>query len=42
MQARNQTQEHCKSYYAATVNDRTVYPVLESHETTDICVVGAG
>ena len=42
MQVREQTQEHCKSYYAATANDHTVYPVLEGHETTDICVVGAG
>ena len=38
MQVREQTQEHCKSYYAATANDHTVYPVREGLDSTDICV----
>jgi glycine/D-amino acid oxidase-like deaminating enzyme len=42
MQVRNQTQEHCASYYAATANEQTDYPVLQGSETTDICVVGGG
>ncbi len=42
MQVRNQTQEHCDSYYAASANECTEYPVLKGHVKTDICVVGAG
>jgi len=42
MQVTNQTQDHCASYYTATANERTDYPVLRSNETVDICVVGAG
>ncbi len=42
MQVRNQTQEHCDSYYAATANDHTAYPVLQGAEKADICVIGAG
>ncbi len=42
MQVTNQTQQHCSSYYAATATEQTDYPVLRGHETTDICVVGAG
>ena len=35
----NQKQEHTGSYYAATVNETTDYPVLESAETADVCVI---
>jgi len=42
MPARNQAQEHCASYYAATANEQTDYPVLRGSETSDICVVGGG
>ena len=38
----NQKQEHTSSYYAATVNEDTDYPVLEGAKSADICVVGAG
>jgi len=38
----DQAQPHTASYYAATVNERTDYPVLEGSRSTDICVVGAG
>ncbi|MFT5500354.1 MAG: gamma-glutamylputrescine oxidase, partial [Woeseiaceae bacterium] len=37
-----QKQEHTNSYYAASVNEVTDYPVLEGSKTADICVVGAG
>jgi glycine/D-amino acid oxidase-like deaminating enzyme len=37
-----QRQEHTNSYYAATVNELTHYPVLQGAETADVCVVGAG
>ncbi len=42
MQASNQKQEHTGSYYAATVNEVTDYPVLEGSKSADVCVVGAG
>ena len=42
MKAINQKQEHTSSYYAATANERTDYPVLEGSKSVDICVVGAG
>ena len=42
MKAINQKQEHTSSYYAATVNEVTDYPVLEGGKSADICVVGAG
>jgi glycine/D-amino acid oxidase-like deaminating enzyme len=42
VKATNQKQEHTGSYYAATVNEITNYPVLEGKKTVDICVVGAG
>ena len=42
MRVKNQNEEHCESYYAATVNDKTDYPVLKGSLETDICVVGAG
>ena len=42
MKAINQKQEHTSSYYAATANERTDYPVLEGSKSVDVCVVGAG
>lgn len=42
MKARNQKQEHTRSYYAATVSEVTDYPVLHGTESADVCVVGAG
>jgi gamma-glutamylputrescine oxidase len=38
----DQKQEHTGSYYAASVNEVTDYPVLEGAKTADICVVGGG
>ena len=38
----DQKQEHTKSYYAASVNEVTDYPVLEGARSADVCVVGAG
>ena len=35
-------QEHTNSYYAATVNEVTDYPLLEGSISVDICVIGAG
>jgi len=35
-------ENHCPSYYAASVNDATVYPSLTGEVTVDICVVGGG
>jgi len=42
MKESNQKQEHTGSYYAASVNEKTSYPVLEGSHAADICVVGAG
>lgn len=42
MKAINQRQEHTGSYYAASVNEVTDYPVLEGANSADVCVVGAG
>ena len=42
MKAINQKQEHTGSYYAATVNEVTDYPVLDGRRSADVCVVGAG
>ena len=42
MKAVNQKQEHTNSYYAASVNEVTDYPMLEGAQSADICVVGAG
>jgi len=42
MKAIHQKQEHARSYYAATVNEVTDYPVLEGSISADICIVGAG
>jgi len=42
MQQTNKTEEHCASYYAATVAENTDYPLLQGAHTADICIVGAG
>ncbi len=42
MLAHEQKQEHTSSYYAATVNEVTNYPVLEGDHQADVCVVGGG
>jgi gamma-glutamylputrescine oxidase len=42
MTAIHQKQEHVTSYYAATVNEVTDYPLLEGSRSADVCVVGAG
>ena len=42
MREHHQRQEHASSYYAASVNDVTDYPVLQGTVTTDVCVVGGG
>ena len=42
MRKEHQKQEHTNSYYAATANEITNYPVLEGAQSADICVVGAG
>ena len=36
------TATHINSYYAATANDLTRYPVLKGTVTADVCVVGGG
>ena len=38
----DQRQEHTNSYYAASVNEVTNYPVLEGAKSVDVCVIGAG
>lgn len=42
MKAAHQQQEHTGSYYAATVNEKTSYPVLAGSRSVDVCIVGAG
>jgi len=42
MKAINQKQEHTGSYYAATANEITDYPVLEGGKWAGVCVVVAG
>jgi len=42
VKATDQKQEHTGSYYAASVNEVTDYPVLEGGKSADVCVVGAG
>ena len=42
MKTTDQKQEHTRSYYAASVNEVTDYPVLEGRKSVDVCVVGAG
>ena len=37
-----QMQEHTRSYYAASANEKTDYPRLRGAESADVCVVGAG
>jgi glycine/D-amino acid oxidase-like deaminating enzyme len=34
--------QHTNSYYAASINEVTNYPELKGHQTTDICIIGAG
>ena len=35
-------QDHTGSYYAASANHKTDYPVLRGEHTADVCIVGAG
>jgi gamma-glutamylputrescine oxidase len=42
MKAAYQKQEHTASYYAASANDRSGYPVLQGAHSADICIVGGG
>lgn len=42
MTSRHQFQEHTRSYYAETVNEKIEYPVLQGEKTADICVIGGG
>jgi glycine/D-amino acid oxidase-like deaminating enzyme len=35
-------QAHTGSYYAATANRETDYPVLQGAQSADVCVIGAG
>jgi glycine/D-amino acid oxidase-like deaminating enzyme len=35
-------QDHPRSYYAATRNDHTTHPTLESAVRADVCVIGGG
>jgi glycine/D-amino acid oxidase-like deaminating enzyme len=42
MKVIHQKQEHTGSWYAATVNEITRYPLLEGRHEVDVCVVGAG
>lgn len=34
--------EHVRSYYAATINDRTAYPALAADIAVDVCIIGGG
>ncbi|WP_085657175.1 FAD-binding oxidoreductase [Pseudomonas sp. B11(2017)] len=36
------TQEHTRSYYAASARAATPYPVLDSDLSADVCVIGGG
>jgi len=38
----HQKQEHTGSYYAASANNDTRYPVLQGAQRADICIVGGG
>lgn len=42
MKDKYQKQEHTSSYYAASANEKTGYPVLQGSHRVDICIVGAG
>lgn len=35
-------QTHTGSYYAATANQSTEYPLLKGEQTADVCIIGAG
>jgi glycine/D-amino acid oxidase-like deaminating enzyme len=35
-------QDYIRSYYAATANDETRYPILEGTVKADVCIVGGG
>ena len=35
-------QQHVGSYYAASRNIHTEYPVLQGSADSDVCVIGAG
>jgi glycine/D-amino acid oxidase-like deaminating enzyme len=35
-------EEHCQSYYAASINTSTTYPTLSDSVSVDVCVIGAG
>ncbi len=36
------SEEHTRSYYAATRNDLTTYPELQGEHETDVCIIGGG
>ena len=42
MATQYQHREHTHSYYAATVNEKTDYPVLLGAKSADVCVIGGG
>jgi glycine/D-amino acid oxidase-like deaminating enzyme len=42
MKSEYQRQEHTASYYAASANNETRYPVLRGAQRADICIVGGG
>ncbi len=42
MTGQYQLQEHPRSYYAATANEKVEYPALQGKKTADICVIGGG
>lgn len=42
MQGLFSQQSHVASYYAATVNDTTAHPPLDTDIAVDVCVIGAG
>jgi glycine/D-amino acid oxidase-like deaminating enzyme len=42
MREHDQRQEHTRSYYAATVRDRTDYPEIAGEQSADVCIVGGG
>ena len=39
---RQRPQDHPASYYAATANDATRYPLLKGEISADVCIVGGG
>ena len=38
----NHQQEHCGSYYAATLNNTSTYPAISESLSVDVCVIGGG